>query len=391
MADKAEIIAKAEAEHDYAAILKLGVETWNRWRSENKGQGPIILAKVDLSEIHVSKADLSEVDLSEANLSRADLSQADLTWAKFREANLRQANLSGAYLSQANFGGAYLSQANLSQANLSGAFLRGADLIQADLSGADLSGADLIQANLLGAYIVEAELSKVNLRSARIGNTSFENVDLSTVRGLETVRHVGRSYIDMHTIYCSHGKIPETFLRGVGLPDEFIAYIPSLVAQPIQFYSCFISYSTKDQDFAERLHADLQDKGVRCWFAPEDVQGGRKLHEQIDEAIRRYDKLLVVLSQNSMNSEWVKTEIYHARQDEIRRNCRKLFPVSLAPFETIRAWQALDADTGKDMGREVREYFIPDFSNWKDHDAYQKAFARLLRDLKADAKAKATT
>jgi hypothetical protein len=25
-----------------------------------------------------------------------------------------------------------------------------------------------------------------------------------------------------------------------------------------------------------------------------------------------------------------------------------------------------------------------DFSNWKDHDAYQKAFERLLRDLKAD-------
>ena len=34
--------------------------------------------------------------------------------------------------------------------------------------------------------------------------------------------------------------------------------------------------------------------------------------------------------------------------------------------------------------REVREYFIPDFSNWKDHNSYQAAFQRLVRDLKAE-------
>jgi hypothetical protein len=33
--------------------------------------------------------------------------------------------------------------------------------------------------------------------------------------------------------------------------------------------------------------------------------------------------------------------------------------------------------------REIREYFIPDFSNWKNHDSYQEAFQRLLSDLKA--------
>jgi hypothetical protein len=42
------------------------------------------------------------------------------------------------------------------------------------------------------------------------------------------------------------------------------------------------------------------------------------------------------------------------------------------------------ADAGKDSAREIREYFIPGFSNWKDHDAYQAAFQRLLRDLKAE-------
>ena len=60
--------------------------------------------------------------------------------------------------------------------------------------------------------------------------------------------------------------------------------------------------------FADHLYADLQARGVRCWFAPHDIQGGRKIHEQIDEAIRVYDKLLLILSDASMNSSWVKTE-----------------------------------------------------------------------------------
>ena len=59
------------------------------------------------------------------------------------------------------------------------------------------------------------------------------------------------------------GKIPGVFLRGCGVPDEFIAYIGSMVGRPIEYYSYFTSYSTRDQEFAERLHADLQAKGVR--------------------------------------------------------------------------------------------------------------------------------
>jgi hypothetical protein len=203
------------------------------------------------------------------------------------------------------------------------------------------------------------------------------------VKGLETVLHEAPSTIGIDTIYQSKGKIPDSFLRGCGVPGEFIALAKSLTTSPLEFYSCFISYSTKDQDFADRLYADLQNKGVRCWFAPHDVQGGKKLHEQIDEAIRLHDKLLLILSPHSMESEWVKTEIAKARKREVRDQRRVLFPIRLAPFETLRDWECFDADTGKDSAREIREYFIPDFSNWKNHDSYQEAFQRLISDLKA--------
>ncbi len=112
------------------------------------------------------------------------------------------------------------------------------------------------------------------------------------------------------------------------------------------------------------------------------MEGGKKIHEQIEQAIRVYDKLLLVLSETSMASEWVKTEIYHARQREQKEGKQVLFPIRLVPFEKIEGWQAFDADIGKDMAREIREYFIPDFSNWKDHDAFEERFAKLLKDLR---------
>ena len=130
------------------------------------------------------------------------------------------------------------------------------------------------------------------------------------------------------------------FLRGCGVPDEFIAFIKS-VGGAIEFYSCFISYSTKDQQFADRLYADLQNKGVRCWFAPHDIHGGRKIHEQLDEAIRMYDKLLLILSDASMSSNWVGTEIANAREREQREKKQMLFPITLVPFEDVKRWKLL--------------------------------------------------
>jgi hypothetical protein len=258
-----------------------------------------------------------------------------------------------------------------------------ANLSRAVLYAADLGGADLTRADLRLANLGEVDLNGADLTEAIFLSTAITNVDLTQVKGLNRVSHWGPSSIGIDTIYRSQGKIPEVFLRGAGVPDNFIEYMPNLMGDAIQFCSCFISYSTNDQEFAERLHSDLQGRSVRCWFAPEDIKGGRKLHEQIPEAIRLYDKLLLVLSEDSMKSEWVKTEIYHAHQDEIRTGKRKLFPIGLVDFKEIRKWEAFDADVGKDMAREVREYYTPDFSDWKDHDLYKKAFDHLMRDLKA--------
>ena len=89
--------------------------------------------------------------------------------------------------------------------------------------------------------------------------------------------------------------------------------------------------------------------------------------------MRTHEGLVLVLSPNSMNSEWVKTEIRKARKRERTEKKPVLFPVRLAPFEAIRDWELFDADEGKDLAIEIREYYIPHFSNWKDRESYTKA------------------
>ncbi len=96
------------------------------------------------------------------------------------------------------------------------------------------------------------------------------------MKGLETVRHDGPSTIGIDTIYKSKDNIPEAFLRGAGVPEDFIVYMKSLAGNPIEFYSCFISYSSQDDDFAQRLYADLQAKNVRCWRFDEMRSGASR-------------------------------------------------------------------------------------------------------------------
>ena len=205
--------------------------------------------------------------------------------------------------------------------------------------------------------------------------TIVSDVDLSSCENLESIRHYGPTSIDIRTLQRS-GPLPLVFLRGVGLPDLLIDYLPSLLGQAIQLYSCFISYSSKDEEFVYRLHADLQDKGVRCWFAPHDMKIGAKILDTLDEAIRLRDKVLLVLSEASIASDWVEDEVTKAFAEERQRGGTVLFPVRVddAVFTTKEAW-AFKLRDNRNIG---------DFRRWKDHDAYQKALERVLRDLRVE-------
>lgn len=387
------------ANQEHIEQLQRSIIGWNTWRKEHPEIIPD-LNGADLSLANFNGADLSRADLTRANLSDADLIGADLNFANLDGANLSNVSLNNADLSRANLSTADLSRANLSNAHLFRANLFRANLFKAtlfrtNLSGADLSNAHLSRAYLSGAYLNEANLSNANLFSAELNRadlnranlsnadlnnvvlewTVFADVDLRTVKGLETIVHKGPSTIGTDTLIRSRGDIPESFLRGAGLPDTFIEYIRSLVSRPIEYYTCFISYASRDEAFAKRLYTDLQAQNVRCWFAPEHMKTGDKIRDRIDESIRLYDKLLLVLSEHSVKSHWVEFEVESALDKERRKEVLVLFPVRLD--------RAVEDSTTSWARHLHRTRHITDFTHWKQHDDYQQALARLLHDLKA--------
>ena len=343
---------------DHLAILKEGVTAWNAWRNEH------LEIRANLREAELRGANPTRAILSGADLTRADLTQAVLTAADLQEADLRGANLYGA--------------------NLYGAVLQ-----QADPQGADLRGADLTWATLRGAKLYGAKLQR-----ARLGKTVFADTGFFDAKGLDECRHAGPSTIDLRML-ANYPNLPIGFLQGCGLSDVEIEFyklyrkdlsqsqitdigykIIELRSDPaIQFHSCFISYSSKNDDFARKLHDSLQNKGVRCWFAPEDLKIGDKIRHAIDDAIRLHDKLLLILSQPAIESGWVEYEADRALSRELIDKRTILFPVRVddSVFDVDEGW-ALHIKEDRHIG---------DFRAWKDHDAYQASFKRLLRDLKA--------
>lgn len=160
------------------------------------------------------------------------------------------------------------------------------------------------------------------------------------------------------------------------MPDMFIEFAASLAGKQIDDdNSVFISYSSKDDKFARKLHADLQFNGVRCWFAPEDLPIAAKTRTYIDETIRRHKKLLLVLSKHSVQSDWVEKEVETAMEKEREQKTSVLFPIRLDDaVMDIKAGWAADIRRNRNIG---------DFRKWKNSDDYKRAFERLLRDLKA--------
>jgi hypothetical protein len=364
------------ANEEQVQRLKRSVDEWNQWRLKYPDE------KVDLSHAHFRDANLNNANFNNADLSRADLRSVDLMYANLSGANLRGARIWDAADTPAN-----LHFADFSNATLNGANLNGSRCINANFSNADLSYVTFHYANLNNANLNNANLHFTDFKEAKLSHTNFSNVhllatvfadnDLSEAKGILEIKHYSRSYVELYTVKLPQDGSELHFLHGVGVPNEWIDFYRIQMRSPIQYHSCFISYCSKDDMLARRLHADLQDHGVRCWFAPEDMKIGDKIRARIDEAIHLQDKLLLLLSEHSIASSWVEDEVAAALEKEQRQQREVLFPVRLdeSVMQTSHAWAA----------KLRRTRHIGDFTGWTDPQEYQQVFERLLRDLKAES------
>jgi hypothetical protein len=160
---------------------------------------------------------------------------------------------------------------------------------------------------------------------------------------------------------------------------QTISEIRKRLERPIEYYSCFLSYSWSDKDFAAHLHDDLQEVGVRCWLDEKEMRVGDSIVDQIDRAIQVHDKVLLVLSQASVQSSWVRIEMRNALKLEHARQKTVLFP--------IRLDNAVLEVSGIREINLLRHRYIVDFTEWQNPSHYQRAFSRLAKDLAISASA----
>jgi hypothetical protein len=150
---------------------------------------------------------------------------------------------------------------------------------------------------------------------------------------------------------------------------------------PSTYYSCFISSSSKDRDFSTRLRGHLQSVGILSSLGDEYLKISDPLRETINNPTEAHDKLLLILSQNSIKSAWIRDNVRKALELEAERRKTILFPIRLDDtiFEV----------SGIQEIEQLKLRSIADFRQWQNENLFRRAFSQLVRDLTISASVEA--
>lgn len=95
-----------------------------------------------------------------------------------------------------------------------------------------------------------------------------------------------------------------------------------MVPETKKTHELFISYAKEDKERIEPLVNIFKEQGWGVWWDPE-IPPGKRYDEVIEDALEQAKCVIVIWSEASVNSWWVKTESAEANQREI------LVPVQL--------------------------------------------------------------
>ncbi|MBK9780304.1 MAG: SUMF1/EgtB/PvdO family nonheme iron enzyme [Anaerolineales bacterium] len=100
----------------------------------------------------------------------------------------------------------------------------------------------------------------------------------------------------------------------------------------------FVSYSRKDLTFIERLAADLEGQGCDVWYDLSGLDGGSRWVDEIEKQIKQRPFMIVVLSPDSIASEYVNEEVVFAKQ----LKTKKVIPLYYRPCEEKMLYASLN-------------------------------------------------
>lgn len=122
--------------------------------------------------------------------------------------------------------------------------------------------------------------------------------------------------------------------------------------------SIFLSHSSLDKPFVRKLAADLRSKGFFVWLDEAEIKLGDSLIKKISEGIEQVEYVGVVISKNSIDSEWFNREVEIALNQEISGKKVKILPlllekVNMPPFLSGKLYADFTCDENYDKGLKL--------------------------------------
>ena len=254
-------------------------------------------------------------------------------------------------------------------------------MLNANLSHATLDGTSFDGAKFQETIFHDVDLGNVSLSGAKFGGPAEVNrMTLARMRlPFQTPEKQAILIGFLQGCGFSDWEIEAAKLHSPGLTGEQITDITYkihnlLTTQPVQISPLFISYSHDDGPFVDALERHLDDKSIRFWRDIHHATAG-PLEEQIDRAIRLNPTVVLVLSEHSVESDWVEYEARKARKvaKELKRDV-------LCPIALDDSWKT--CNWPERLKEQIMEYNILDFSGWEEDESMKGLFDKLLKGLK---------
>lgn len=151
----------------------------------------------------------------------------------------------------------------------------------------------------------------------------------------------------------------------------------------------FISYSYEDKEFVEWLKDNLQGLGHEIWYDQQEIQLGDSIKQKITLGIQSSSTFIVILSNSSKNSNWVRYELNSALLLNAINKGIKILPIKIDDSEVpsdLSSYLYADFSKNREQGLEtLRRSLLQtnkvdyEFQDWSDFD--WRKFENLIYDL----------
>ena len=124
----------------------------------------------------------------------------------------------------------------------------------------------------------------------------------------------------------------------------------------------FLSYKSEEEEYARKVRKVLEDNGISCWMAPDSIPVGSNYMKQIPQAIDNCKVMIVLISEKSQKSTWVKNEFSQAITKNkliipyLIQDCQleDEFAFSMSTMQQVYAWKN-EEDALNRIVKDIRE------------------------------------